>query len=40
VLIPHQLTIENGELTPKMNIRRSTLETQYSDKIDAFYDES
>jgi long-chain acyl-CoA synthetase len=40
VLIPHQLTIENGELTPKMNIRRSTLETQFSDKIDAFYDES
>jgi long-chain acyl-CoA synthetase len=36
-LLDHDLTIESGELTPSMKVKRSVVEDNYKDTIDAFY---
>ncbi|MGH3361571.1 MAG: AMP-dependent synthetase/ligase, partial [Nocardioides sp.] len=36
-LLDHDLTVESGELTPSMKVKRNVVETNYQDKIDAFY---
>ncbi len=36
-LLDHDLTIESGELTPSMKVKRSVVEDNYKDKIDALY---
>ncbi len=36
-LLDHDLSVESGELTPSMKVKRNVVETNYSDKIDAFY---
>jgi long-chain acyl-CoA synthetase len=36
-LLPNPLTIENGELTPSLKLRRKQIEERYSDLIDAMY---
>ena len=36
-LLDHDLTVESGELTPSMKVKRSVVETNYADLIDAFY---
>jgi len=37
-LLDHDFTIESGELTPKMSIKRKVVETNYKDILDAFYE--
>jgi long-chain acyl-CoA synthetase len=36
-LLDHDLTVESGELTPSMKVKRNVVEDNYKDKIDAFY---
>ena len=36
-LLDHDLTIESGELTPSMKVKRNVVQANYQDKIDAFY---
>ncbi len=36
-LLDHDLTVESGELTPSMKVKRSVVETNHADLIDAFY---
>lgn len=36
-LLDHDLTIESGELTPSMKVKRNVVEDNYHAKIDAFY---
>ena len=36
-LLDHDLTVESGELTPSMKVKRNVVEGNYQDKIDAFY---
>ena len=36
-LLDHDLTVESGELTPSMKVKRNVVETNYKDTIDAFY---
>jgi long-chain acyl-CoA synthetase len=36
-LLDHDLTVESGELTPSMKVKRNVVETNYKEKIDAFY---
>jgi long-chain acyl-CoA synthetase len=36
-LLDHDLTIESGELTPSMKVKRNVVEGNYSDLIDSFY---
>jgi long-chain acyl-CoA synthetase len=36
-ILPRDLTIEDGELTPTLKVRRAVVETMYADVIDAFY---
>jgi long-chain acyl-CoA synthetase len=38
-LIPEELTIESGLLTPTLKVRRPEVRTTYADAIDALYDE-
>jgi len=38
-LLPTDFTIEGGELTPTMKVRRRVIETQYQDVIDKLYEE-
>ena len=33
----HDLTVESGELTPSMKVKRNVVESNYKDTIDAFY---
>ncbi len=36
-LLDHDLTVESGELTPSMKVKRTVVEGNYKDTIDAFY---
>ena len=36
-LLDHDLSVETGELTPSMKVKRNVVEDNYKDKIDAFY---
>ena len=36
-LLDHDLTIESGELTPSMKVKRNVVEDNNKDRIDAFY---
>ncbi len=37
VLLPHDLTVEDGELTPSMKVRRKVVERKYIEDLDALY---
>jgi len=37
-LIPHEFTIEGGELTPTQKVKRRIIDSKYDDRIDAMYD--
>ncbi len=36
-ILDHDLSVESGELTPSMKVKRGVVEDNYSDKIEAFY---
>lgn len=36
-LVPEEISVENGLLTPSMKVRRSRVETEYDDEIDRLY---
>jgi long-chain acyl-CoA synthetase len=36
-LLDHDLSVESGELTPSMKVKRNVVETNYADLIDSFY---
>ena len=36
-LLDHDLTVESGELTPSMKVKRNVVETNYQDRIDTLY---
>ena len=36
-LLDHDLTIESGELTPSLKVKRSVVEANNKDLIDSFY---
>ena len=36
-ILDHDLTIESGELTPSMKVKRNVVESNYKEKLDAFY---
>jgi long-chain acyl-CoA synthetase len=38
VLLEHDLTVESGELTPSMKVKRRVVEDNYRDRLDALYD--
>jgi long-chain acyl-CoA synthetase len=37
VILPHDLTIENGEMTPSMKVRRKVVEKKYMAELDTLY---
>jgi long-chain acyl-CoA synthetase len=37
VLLEHDLTVESGELTPSMKVKRRVIEDTYRDELDALY---
>ena len=37
ILLDHDLTIESGELTPSMKVKRMVVEKNYKDQVDALY---
>ena len=37
VILPHDLTVEDGELTPSMKVKRRVVEDRYRDLLDALY---
>ncbi len=39
VILPHDLTVEDGELTPSMKVRRTVVERKYIENLDALYQE-
>jgi long-chain acyl-CoA synthetase len=39
LLIPHDFTVESGELTPTLKVKRRVVETRYRDQIEALYSE-
>jgi long-chain acyl-CoA synthetase len=39
LIIPDDFTVENGELTPTLKVKRRVVEERYSDRIDALYGE-
>jgi long-chain acyl-CoA synthetase len=39
ILLDHDLTVESGELTPSMKVKRKVVEQNYKDRIDALYNE-
>jgi long-chain acyl-CoA synthetase len=36
-LLDHDLTVESGELTPSMKVKRNVVEDNYKDVISGFY---
>ena len=36
-MLDHDLTVESGELTPSMKVKRNVVQTNHADLIDAFY---
>ncbi len=36
-LLDHDLTVESGELTPSMKVKRNVVEDNYQERLDAFY---
>jgi long-chain acyl-CoA synthetase len=36
-VLDHDLTVESGELTPSMKVKRNVVESNYKEKLDAFY---
>ena len=36
-ILDHDLTIEDGEMTPSLKLRRKAVETRYAETLDAFY---
>jgi long-chain acyl-CoA synthetase len=36
-LLDHDLSVESGELTPSMKVKRNVVEGNYADVIDGFY---
>ncbi|MFA4907793.1 MAG: hypothetical protein WC602_05975 [archaeon] len=39
MLLPEPLSIDKGEMTPSLKIKRSTLEAKYKEQIDQLYAE-
>ena len=37
-ILPAELTVDEGEVTPSQKIRRRAVEQKYSDRLDAMYD--
>jgi long-chain acyl-CoA synthetase len=37
ILLDHDLTVESGELTPSMKVKRKVVEENYQNEIDALY---
>ena len=37
VLLDHDLTVESGELTPSMKVKRKVVEENYQDQLDELY---
>ena len=37
IILGQDLTIESGELTPSMKVKRKVVETNYKDQLDALY---
>ena len=37
ILLDHDLTIESGELSPSMKVKRTVVEENYKEQIDALY---
>ncbi|HSU35382.1 MAG TPA: long-chain fatty acid--CoA ligase [Propionibacteriaceae bacterium] len=37
-ILPAEFTVEEGEVTPSLKVRRRVVETKYSDRLDAMYD--
>ena len=37
VILPRDLTVEDGELTPSMKVRRKIVEKKYMTELDALY---
>lgn len=38
-LIPHELTVDEGELTPTLKLRRNVVETKFQNEIDSIYEQ-
>jgi len=36
-ILPHDLTIEDGDLTPSMKVKRKSVEARYRDLLDGMY---
>jgi long-chain acyl-CoA synthetase len=36
-VLDHDLSVESGELTPSMKVKRNVVEKNYQEKLDAFY---
>ena len=39
LIIEHDFTVESGELTPTMKVKRRVVEARYKDRIDALYED-
>ena len=37
-ILPQEFSVDEGEVTPSMKIRRSQIAEKYADEIDAMYD--